>query len=125
MEVGNLDERLSLEEIQLNDKELRSLQRTLARYPLNLRIACEEIIAEQDVRLEQMVKLLKNLIKGVPAKETAVLAGEIQNKPITVPKNYTGKSGFIFIFFRKYNLVLRLIALTGIVAASIFYTLLS
>jgi len=119
-------------EIELDGGELYNLQETLAGYPLHLRIACEEIIAEQDVRPEQMVKLIKNLVRGAPARETAVLAGEILERPITVPKCFkkstvedleaeAWKSGFTCIFFRNLFPVLRLVALTAVAAGSVFY----
>jgi tetratricopeptide (TPR) repeat protein len=118
------------DDIELNNSELRYLQGTLAAYPLNLRIACEEIIAEQSVRPEQMVRLIRNLIRGAPARETAVLASEILDRPITVPRGFekssvealeAEKSTFAYIFFHNFLPILRLITLIAIVAGSIFY----
>jgi thioredoxin-like negative regulator of GroEL len=117
-------------DIELNDSELGYLQETLSGYPLNLRIACEEIIAEHDVRPEQMVRLLRNLIRGAPARETAQLASEILERPITIPKGFekssvealeAEKASFAYIFFNNLLPVLRLVLLIGIVAASAFY----
>jgi hypothetical protein len=66
-----------VEEISLTDEEFGTLQDTLASYPLNLRIACEELIAEEAVSPDLMSNLVKLLTRGAPAKETAVLAGKI------------------------------------------------
>jgi hypothetical protein len=118
------------DDIELNDNELRYLQETLAGYPLNLRIACEEIIAEQSVRPEQMVRLIRNLIRGAPARETAALASEILERPITVPRGFekssvealeAQKATFAYIFIHNFLPVLRLITLVAIVAGSVFY----
>jgi len=118
--------------IELNGNELNNLQETLAGYPLDLRIACEEIIAEQDVRRELLEKLIRNLVRGSPARKTAALAGEILEKPINVPRCFkkssveameaeAWKSGFTCIFFRKLFPVLRLVTLLAIAAGSVFY----
>jgi TolA-binding protein len=119
-----------INEIELNDRELGYLQETLAGYPLNLRIACEEIIAEKDVRPEQITRLLRNLIRGAPARETASLASEILERPITVPRGFekssvealeAEKSTFTYIFIHNFLPMLRLFMLISIVAASVFY----
>jgi len=118
------------DKIELNDNDLRCLQETLAGYPLDLRIACEEIIAEQDVRHEQMVRLIRNLIRGATARETAALVSEIQEKPITIPKGFekssveeleAWKSSFSYLFLRNILPMQRLVTLIALVAGSIFY----
>jgi tetratricopeptide (TPR) repeat protein len=118
------------DDIELNSSELRYLQETLSGYPLNLRIACEEIIAEQDVRPEQMVRLIRNLIRGAPARETAILASEILDRPITVPRSFekssvealeAQKASFSYIFIHNFLPVMRLVTLVAIVAACIFF----
>jgi len=82
-----------IEEISLTPEELDLLQETLSTYPLNLRIACEELIAEQAVAPEQMSRLVRLLVDGAPPEETAALAGKILNKTIPIPKGYERKTG--------------------------------
>jgi len=119
-----------INEIELNPNELRYIQETLTEYPLNLRIACEEIIAEKEIRPEQMARLLRNLIRGAPARETALLASEILDRPIVVPRGFEKSSGealeaerssFTYIFIHSFLPMLRLFTLVAIVAASAFY----
>ncbi|MDR2718397.1 MAG: tetratricopeptide repeat protein [Treponema sp.] len=119
-----------VEEIQLSDDEFEGLQETLARYPLNLRIACEEIIAEQAVNPKQMSELIEHLVWGATAKETAILAGRILGRTITVPKGFEKNTGaaleaeqasFAYIFVHNFLPVLRLFMFIAIVAASLFY----
>jgi tetratricopeptide (TPR) repeat protein len=119
-----------VEEIQLNDEDLAQFQKTLAGYPLNLRIACEELIAEQAVAPDLMSKLVKLLIRGAAAKETAALAGKILGRAIPIPRGFeksTGEaleaeqSSFAYIFVHNFLPVLRLFLMIAIVAASLFY----
>jgi len=115
--------------IELDDDELGCLQETLAGYPLNLSIACEEIIAERNVNPEQMLRLITNLIHGAPAKKTAELAGEILGRPITVPKNFekstveeleTKNSTAAYIIARNKIPLLRFVMIIAILAVSVF-----
>jgi len=117
-----------VEEINLSDEEYKQLLETLSVYPLNLRIACEELIAEQAVAPDLMVALVRLLVRGAPARETAVLAGKILGRTITIPKGYTKKTGaemeaeqasFGYIFVHQFLPVLRLFAGIAVVAASL------
>jgi tetratricopeptide (TPR) repeat protein len=119
-----------VEEIQLSDEELAQFQKTLAGYPLNLRIACEELIAEQAVAPDLMSKLVKLLIRGAAAKETAALAGKILGKTISIPRGFEKSTGealeaeqasFAYIFVHNFLPVLRLFLMIAVAAASLFY----
>jgi tetratricopeptide (TPR) repeat protein len=120
----------TVEEIQLNEEEFDRLRETLESYPLNLRIACEELIAEQAVAPDLMSSLIKTLIRGAPAKETAALAGKILGRTIPIPKGFEKQTGedleaeqasFAYIFVHKFLPVLRLFFAIVLVAASLFY----
>ncbi|MDR0656855.1 MAG: tetratricopeptide repeat protein [Treponema sp.] len=119
-----------VEEISLTDEELQQLQSTLSAYPLNLRIACEELIAEQAVAPEHMSKLIKLLVTGASARETAALAGNILGKTITIPKGFEKKTGealeaeqasFPYIFVHKFLPVLGLFFMIALAASSLVY----
>jgi hypothetical protein len=118
------------DEIQLTDDEFEGLQETLSRYPLNLRIACEEIIAEQVVNPKQLSELIEHLVWGATAKETAVLASHILGRTISIPKAFEKSTGaaleaeqasFAYIFVHNFLPVLRLFIFIAAVAASLFY----
>jgi TolA-binding protein len=122
----------NVEEIQLSDDEFEGLQETLSRYPLNLRIACEEIIAEQFIDPKQMSELIEHLVWGASAKETAVLAGRILGRTITIPKAFEKSSGaaleaeqasFAYIFVHSFLPILRLVIFIGLVLVSLLYLL--
>ncbi|MDR2185517.1 MAG: tetratricopeptide repeat protein [Treponema sp.] len=119
-----------VEEINLSEEDFTRLQETLASYPLNLRIACEELIAEQAVAPDLMSSLIKHLIRGAPAKETAALAGKILNKTIPIPKGFEKKTGmeleeeqasFAYIFIHKFLPVFRVFLAIALAAVSLLY----
>ncbi|MDR2608242.1 MAG: tetratricopeptide repeat protein, partial [Treponema sp.] len=119
-----------VEEIQLSEDELSRLMETLAAYPLNLRIACEELIAEEAVAPDLMSNLIKLLVRGAPPKETAVLAGKILGRAIRIPKGFEKKTGeeleaeqgsFAYIFIHNFLPVLRLFLGIAMVAVSLGY----
>jgi tetratricopeptide (TPR) repeat protein len=119
-----------VEEIVLNDDDLNSFQKTLSSYPLNLRIACEEIIVEQVISPAQMSNLIWSLVNGATAKEVALLAGKILGKYIVIPRGFQKSTGealemeqasFAYIFVHNFLPMLRLFAFIALVAASLFY----
>jgi tetratricopeptide (TPR) repeat protein len=74
----------NVEEINLSPEEFANIQKTLDSYPLNLRMACEEIIAEKVVAPEQLSALLRMLTDGSPARQTAEMAGRILGENVPV-----------------------------------------
>ncbi|MDR2952345.1 MAG: tetratricopeptide repeat protein, partial [Treponema sp.] len=118
------------DEIRLSDEDLKNFEKTLASYPLNLRIACEELIAEQVLVPQQLSKLVRYLVRGAPAKETAAFAGEIAGKTIVIPKSFQKSTGealeaeqasFAYIFVHNFLPVLRLFSIIAALAASLIY----
>jgi tetratricopeptide (TPR) repeat protein len=127
---GGKDAVETVEEIQLNDEDLSRLQEALDSYPLNLRIACEEIITEQAAAPNLISSLVKLLAKGASPKEAASLAGKILGQTIPIPKSFEKKTGealeieqssFSYIFFHKFFPILRLVAFVSLVVLSLFY----
>ncbi|MDR1635786.1 MAG: tetratricopeptide repeat protein [Treponema sp.] len=118
------------EEINLNDQDLKNLQNTLNSYPLNLRIACEEIISEMMAPEFRIAALVRLLVRGAPPKETAALAGKILERNIPVPRGFQKKTGeeleaeqatFAYIFVHSFLPVLRLCLFVILAAASLFF----
>ena len=119
-----------VDEISLSEEELDMFQRTLSSYPLNLRIACEEIIAEQVIAPEQLSNLVDLLIDGASASDTAALAGKILKRNIPIPKGFEKKTGealeaeqasFAYIFVHNFLPVLRLFMMIALVILSAGY----
>lgn len=121
---------ITVEEISLSEEDYNKLEATLASYPLNLRIACEELIAEQAVVPDQMAALIKMLVNGASAKETAALAGRLLGRSIPIPKGFEKKTGeeleaeqasFAYIFRHRVLPILGLFVFVLLVSASLFY----
>ena len=119
-----------VEEIQLSQEDLNKLLATLASYPLNLRVACQELIAEHVILPQQLSKLIRYLIRGAHPKEAAELAGEILGKKIIIPRSFqkiTGeaweaeKASFAYIFIHNFLPVLRLFAVIAALASSLIF----
>jgi tetratricopeptide (TPR) repeat protein len=119
-----------VEEILLNDADLARFQQTLASYPLNLRVACEELIAEQTVAPDLMSKLIKLLVRGAAPRETASLAAKILGRTIVIPRGFEKKTAealeeeqasFVYVFSHKFLPILGLFLTVALVMVSLFY----
>ena len=130
IDLDSLNISNEVEEVLLSEQDLISLQKTLSSYPLNLRIACEELIADQDVNLALVPKLVKALVRGAPARETAALVGKIAGRIILIPPGFEKKSGadleaergsIAYIFIYKFLPAFRLFIMLALVAVSLFY----
>jgi tetratricopeptide (TPR) repeat protein len=120
----------TVEEISLDETDLANFRRTLASYPLNLRLAVEEIIAERAAPPEQMGSLVRLLVQGALPRETAALAGKILDRVIQIPRGFQKKTGeqmeaergsFAYIFVRKFLPIFGLFLFIVLTAASSFY----
>jgi tetratricopeptide (TPR) repeat protein len=121
---------MRIEDIVLTEEDLARFRETLAVYPLNLRVACEEIIAEQGAPADQLDALIKLIVKGGTPKAAAFLASRILNRPVPVPKGFEKKTGealeaeqttFAYVFSRKFLPVLRIFLVAVLLAASLAY----
>ena len=120
----------TVEEIALSQDDLDNLLKTLSLYPLNLRIICEELIAEQVILPQQLSKLVKLLVSGAHVKETAAHVESITGKPVVIPKSFEKSTGaaleaeqstFAYIFIHNFLPVLRLFAVIAALIASVIY----
>jgi len=118
------------DEINLSQSDLDKLLATISSYPLNLRVACQELIAEQVILPQQLSKLIRMLIRGANVKEMAEFAGQLLGKEIVIPRSYeksTGaeweaeKASFAYIFVHNFLPVLRIIAMALAMLGSIGY----
>ena len=120
----------NIDEISLNQESVDNILQTLNKYPLNLRIICEEVIAEQVILPQQLAKLIRLLVSGAHVKETAALVQEITGKPVVIPKSFEKMTGaafeaeqasFAYIFVHNFLPVFRLFAFIAVIAASVLY----
>ena len=120
----------NIEEIQLSQEQLEKILKTLSTYPMNLKIACEEMIAEQVLLPKQLSRLLNLLVSGAGFREAAGFAEEVLKRQIVIPKSFEKMTGaafeaeqasFAYIFVHNFLPVLRLFAVIAAFAASVLY----
>jgi tetratricopeptide (TPR) repeat protein len=120
----------NIDEIALSQHDVDNLLHTLSTYPLNLRITCEELIAEQVILPEQLSKLVRLLVRGAGVRETADHVETITGTPIVIPKSFEKSSGaafeaeqssFAYIFVHNLLPVLRLIGFILVMLFSVLY----
>ncbi|MDR2053663.1 MAG: tetratricopeptide repeat protein [Treponema sp.] len=119
-----------VEEINLSEEQYNKILATINSYPLNLKLAVEEIIAEQVVEPALLSTLIKLLIAGGTPQDAASLAGKILGRTIPVPKAFekkTGKdfeeeqAGFPYIFIHKFLPVAAIFLVVLLFAASLAF----
>ncbi len=83
----------SVPEVALTEDQVDALQDTLLSYPLNLRLAIEEALAEEKGTEAQRSRLVLLLAKGATPGEAASQASRILKRPISVPKDFEKRTG--------------------------------
>ena len=126
-EPGGID---SVEEINLTPADFARLQETLSSYPLNLRVAIEEIIAEQVVNPDLMSSLISHLVRGATPRDSATLAGKILGRTIAIPRGFEKKTGeeleaektsFKYLFINRFIPVFRVFLGGAAAATALFF----
>jgi tetratricopeptide (TPR) repeat protein len=79
--------------VKLSEVQVDRLQDTLLSYPLNLRVAIEDIVANAKGSEAQQSKLVWALVDGASAEETAALAGRVLKRHIPIPKGREKRTG--------------------------------
>lgn len=111
-------------EFEITEDQFEALKRTLFSLPRNLKLAVEEIIAEQKIKGEKYEKFIMLLVKGAAPKEIAEYLLKTLNRKIKLPSGYMKKSGlamekrksgFVYIFTHHTWPILRWVLL-GITA---------
>jgi hypothetical protein len=79
--------------VSLSESQVDRLQDSLLSYPLNLRVAVEDILANDKGSEAQQSKLVWALVGGAAAEEVAVLAGRVLKRHIPIPKGREKRTG--------------------------------
>jgi tetratricopeptide (TPR) repeat protein len=118
----------NVEVFDISDEDMASLEKTLSAYPLNVRVACEEALAEEVLQPEHLNGLVNLLVGGADARETARYVGRILNKTVHVPRGFkTGEElraeqrSIKYIFVHQFLPYIRVGALILALAASVGY----
>ncbi|MDR1909840.1 MAG: tetratricopeptide repeat protein [Spirochaetaceae bacterium] len=120
----------TVEEINLSEEDFARLEETLASYPQNLRIAVEEIIAEQVIAPDLLSSMLNLLVRGGAAKDAAALAGKILGRTIAIPRGFEKKTGaeleaeqatLSYLLVHKFLPFMGIFVVIALSAMSLFY----
>ncbi|MBL8965876.1 MAG: hypothetical protein JNG85_02635 [Spirochaetaceae bacterium] len=82
-----------LRPVSLTEAQVDRLQDRLLAFPLNLRVAVEDAVANEKGTEAQRSRLVWMLVEGAKIEEVAGLAGRILQKRVTVPKGYEKSTG--------------------------------
>lgn len=116
--------------VEFTDEQADALQDTLLSYPLNLRLAIEDIVANNKGSEAQQSDLLWMLVEGASAKDSAKLAGRVLKRYIEVPASFAKRTGaafeaekgsFRYIFVHSILPVLQVLILVAAGAGAVFY----
>jgi tetratricopeptide (TPR) repeat protein len=82
--------------ISLSESEVDALQDSLLSYPLNLRVAIEDILANGKGTEAQRSNLVWAMVDGASPADAAAIAGKILKRIIEIPKGYQKRTGAAF-----------------------------
>jgi tetratricopeptide (TPR) repeat protein len=116
--------------VNLTEGQVDRLQDSLLSFPLNLRVAVEDVLANDRGSEAQQSRLVWALVDGMAAEEVAVLAGRILKRHIPIPKGREKRSGaalearkgsLAYAFIHTFLPILRIGVLVLAAAAALGY----
>jgi tetratricopeptide (TPR) repeat protein len=81
------------EKFSLDEEDFRDIRRTLASLPRNLKIAIEEVLADDRWSADDIKPLIDGLIDGESPKSLAARFKTITRRRIELPRSYEKRSG--------------------------------
>ncbi|MCR5288491.1 MAG: hypothetical protein K6E51_00705 [Treponema sp.] len=108
----------------LTDEEYEKFKANLTTYPLNVRIAVEELIAKDEFTDDVVFEVIDKVLKKVSARQLATHLEKLLDISIAVPRDYERRSFAEYEAYKssiKYQLLNRVIpmAIAGLVVAMI------
>ncbi|MCQ2612313.1 MAG: hypothetical protein MJ183_01760 [Treponemataceae bacterium] len=100
---------------ELTEEEYKQFRDNLNYYPLNLRIAIQELIVGNEFSDEVTLEVINKVLKRVPARQLATHAEKILDKSIPVPANYEKRTAQEYESYKQsfeYHLKNRIIPFT-------------
>ena len=82
------EENLGLPPNTLSDEQYKKFLENLATYPLNVRIAFEQLITEDEFTDETEFELIKKVVRKIPARQLASELEKMLDIAIPVPRDY-------------------------------------
>lgn len=116
--------------VELDEAQVDALQDSLLSYPLNLRLAIEDIIANGKGGEEQQAELVWLLVNRAGARDAAKAAGKILKRYIEVPSGFEKRSGaafeeekgsFAYVFVHSILPMMQAALVAAAAAAALFF----
>ncbi|TFG83766.1 MAG: hypothetical protein E4H20_04795 [Spirochaetales bacterium] len=116
--------------VSLTEQQVDALQDSILSYPLNLRLAIEDIIANGKGSNAQQAALVWMLVERAGAKDAAKAAGKILKRYIEVPAGFEKRTGaafeaemgtFSYAFKHSILPMLQAIVLAAATAGALFF----
>lgn len=116
--------------VELDEAQVDALQDSLLSYPLNLRLAIEDIIANGKGGDEQQAELVWLLVNRAGARDAAKAAGKILKRYIEVPSGFEKRSGaafeaekgsFAYVFVHSILPMIQAALVAAAAAAALFF----
>ncbi len=116
--------------VDLDDAQVDALQDSLLSYPLNLRLAVEDIIANNKGTEEQQAELIWMLVERARAKDAAKAAGKILKRYIEIPAGFEKRTGaafeaekgsFAYVFVHSILPMLQAVVLAAIAGGILYF----
>jgi tetratricopeptide (TPR) repeat protein len=85
----------------LTDHEYDLFQKHLALYPLNLRIAIEEIIVSNEFNDDVIFQVIQRVIKKAPARQIANQVQKITDKIISIPRDFERRTAQAYEIYKQ------------------------
>ena len=92
---------------ELTEDEYKTFLKNLNYYPLNLRLAIEEMIIGNEFNDDVVMEIIHKVIKKVPARQLAGQVEKLMDRAIPVPSNYEKRTVAEYEAYRhsfEYNL---------------------
>jgi hypothetical protein len=116
--------------VALSEAQVDRLQDALLSFPLNLRVAVEDILANAKGSDAQQSRLVWQMVEGAPVEEVALLAGRVLKRRIAIPKGMEKRSGaalearkgtLAYAMVHTFLPLMRITLLVLVAAASVGY----
>lgn len=86
---------------ELTEQEYETFNENLIYYPLNVRLAIEEMIVKNELTDDIIMKVIRKVIKRVPARQLANNLEKILDITLSVPINYEKRTAAEYEAYRK------------------------
>lgn len=127
-DVPLASERANRQRFELTDSEYEKFKKNLATYPLNLRIALEDMVVKNEFKDAAVYEVLQKVVKRVSARQLAGHLEKMLGITIDIPRDFERRTAAQYAEYKnsfEYKLKNKIIpfALLGVCACFVFFLL--